>query len=223
MVAKDAGGRKSETIEIYAEYRQPAAWVQYGDKFYLVEWGLRAIAGGVYAGGINATEGLMAITNVDLPEGAKGVPQPSESWATKNGVIELDGQTVVMSIVRDIAECRSAEGALRESEIKFRGIFDAANDGIQFHDVLEDGSPGQFIDVNDVACRMVGYTRNEMLTMSPLEDSHRLQHNRPLPEILRELGPGTCHLRDRAPEERRDHRSRSRSMRTPSFTRVRSG
>ncbi len=106
-----------------------------------------------------------------------------------NRLIELDGQTVVMSIVRDIAECRSAEEALRESEIKFRGIFDAANDGIQFHDVLEDGSPGQFIDVNDVACRMVGYTRNEMLTMSPLEITTGY-HNRPLPEILRELSQG---------------------------------
>ncbi len=106
-----------------------------------------------------------------------------------NRLIEFDGQTVVMSIVRDIAECRSAEEALRESEIKFRGIFDAANDGIHFHEILEDGSPGQFIDVNDVACRMVGYTRDEMLTMSPLTITTGY-HNRPLPEIIRELSQG---------------------------------
>ena len=106
-----------------------------------------------------------------------------------NRLIELDGRTVVLSVVRDISECRSAEDALRESEIKFRGIFDAANDGIHFHELLEDGSPGKFIDVNNVACRMLGYSRDELLCMSPL-DITTGYHSRPLPEILHELSEG---------------------------------
>ncbi|HUO08639.1 MAG TPA: hypothetical protein VM008_10095 [Phycisphaerae bacterium] len=84
VVAKDAGGRKSETIEIYAEYRQPAAWVQYGDKFYLVDGDFVRLPGEYSRADRDATEGLMAITNVDLPDGVKSVPQPSESWQTED-------------------------------------------------------------------------------------------------------------------------------------------
>ena len=59
--------------------------------------------------------------------------------------------------------------ALAESEEKFRGIFDHINDGIQIHDVEPDGKPGKFIEVNEVASRMLQYTREEMLKRSPLD------------------------------------------------------
>jgi hypothetical protein len=77
VVSKD---HKSETIEIYAEYRQPAAWVQKGDKFYLIDSEFVRLPGEYSAADRNATEGLMAITNVDLPDAAKTVPEPSDSW-----------------------------------------------------------------------------------------------------------------------------------------------
>ncbi|MGN6370235.1 MAG: hypothetical protein ACTHN5_18415 [Phycisphaerae bacterium] len=81
VVSKD---RKSETIEIYAQYRQPAAWVQVGDKFYLIDDEFVRLPGEYSPADRNATAGLMAITNVDLPDGAKKVPQPSESWNTED-------------------------------------------------------------------------------------------------------------------------------------------
>ena len=81
VIAKD---RKSETIEIYADYRQPAAWVQHGEKFYLIDDEFVRLPGEYSLADRNATEGLMALTNVDLPEGKKDVPLPSENWQTED-------------------------------------------------------------------------------------------------------------------------------------------
>ena len=79
----------------------------------------------------------------------------------------------------------NAEKALRMSEEKFRGIFNMINDGLNINEVKADGSPGRFLEVNDVACRMVQYTREELLTMAPL-DIATGYHNKPLEEIYRE-------------------------------------
>lgn len=88
---------------------------------------------------------------------------------------------------RDITERRRSEQLVRESEEKFREIFDAVNDGIHLHEVNADGKPGRFVDVNATACGMLGYTRDELLAKSPL-DLVTDYHSRPLPEIFRELG-----------------------------------
>jgi PAS domain S-box-containing protein len=68
---------------------------------------------------------------------------------------------------RDITERKRAEGALRESEEKFRELFNNANDAIYLWELREDGSPGRCIEVNDVACRMLGYSKSELLTLTP--------------------------------------------------------
>jgi PAS domain S-box-containing protein len=98
----------------------------------------------------------------------------------------LKGKNVHVAAIRDITERRAAEEALRESELKFRGIFNAANDAIHFHALRDDGTPGGFIDLNEAACRMVGYTREELLALGPL-DLATGYHSRPLEEIVRDL------------------------------------
>jgi len=87
---------------------------------------------------------------------------------------------------QDITERKEMEDALRESEEKFRGIFDTINDGIHIHEIEPDGKPGKFIEVNDVACRMLQYTREELLKSGPLDFVSR-DHSRPLPEITTNL------------------------------------
>jgi len=37
---------------------------------------------------------------------------------------------------------------------------------VYVHDLDAAGGPGRIIDVNDVACRMLGYTREEILGLS---------------------------------------------------------
>ncbi|MDO8871584.1 MAG: histidine kinase dimerization/phosphoacceptor domain -containing protein, partial [Methanoregula sp.] len=54
---------------------------------------------------------------------------------------------------------------LRESEERFRLLFQNANDGIFVHEISPEG-PGKFIDANEQACRLLGYTHDEMAHMS---------------------------------------------------------
>lgn len=81
----------------------------------------------------------------------------------------IGGRRMIFSIIRDITERRNAEAALRESERKFRELFNNVNDAICVYELLEDGKPGNFIEVNDVACRIWGYNREEMLAITPLD------------------------------------------------------
>ncbi len=60
----------------------------------------------------------------------------------------------------DITERKSAEAALRESEARYRGIFEQAAVGISHA-----GLDGRFIRVNQQFCTMLGYTHEEMLTL----------------------------------------------------------
>ncbi len=61
---------------------------------------------------------------------------------------------------------RRAEAALRESEIRYRGLVDAATDAIYGYYVRDNGMPGAIFEVNDVACHMLGYSREELLGMT---------------------------------------------------------
>ncbi|HEU4326650.1 MAG TPA: PAS domain S-box protein [Roseiflexaceae bacterium] len=55
---------------------------------------------------------------------------------------------------------RAAEQALRVSEARYRRLFEASMDAI----VLTDDE-GRYLDVNDAACRMFGYPREQLLLM----------------------------------------------------------
>jgi PAS domain S-box-containing protein len=57
-----------------------------------------------------------------------------------------------------------AEQALAESEHRYRSLFNGSNDAIYVH---LPGVEGRFIDVNEKACQQLGYTRRELLAMSP--------------------------------------------------------
>lgn len=61
---------------------------------------------------------------------------------------------------RRLSQARTEE-ALLETALEFRTLFDAANDSIFIID-----PPGHFLEVNQLACRRLGYTRDELLHMS---------------------------------------------------------
>ncbi len=74
---------------------------------------------------------------------------------------------------REIAGRKQAEKALRESEARFRAIFDHAPMGIAVA-----GSDSFMVDANDAFQRMVGYTSQELgeievSALSPAEDNER--------------------------------------------------
>ena len=74
-----------------------------------------------------------------------------------------DGHIVgVLGIARDITAARAAEEALREREEIYSLIFNQALDGIE----LTDAETLRFVEVNDAACRLLGYSRDELLQMT---------------------------------------------------------
>ena len=62
---------------------------------------------------------------------------------------------------------RTVERALMASEEKFRKLFNNANDAIFLHQLTDDGVSGKFVEVNSVASKILGYTHEELLNMSP--------------------------------------------------------
>jgi len=58
----------------------------------------------------------------------------------------------------------ASQTLLQESEARFHGVFNNANDAIFIHRTHH-GAPGRFIEVNDFLCSIVGYTREELLGM----------------------------------------------------------
>jgi PAS domain S-box-containing protein len=82
----------------------------------------------------------------------------------------IGGDKVVLSVIRDISERMKADEALRQSEEKFRVLFNKATDAMYITEEAEGlVVPPVFGDVNDVACDMLGYTREELLAMGPTD------------------------------------------------------
>ncbi len=76
-------------------------------------------------------------------------------------------QIAVYGIYRDITKQKKDELALKESQKRFHLLFNSVNDAIFVHGFTKQGRPTKFIEVNDMATQMLGYTRDEFLRMSP--------------------------------------------------------
>jgi len=74
------------------------------------------------------------------------------------------GAEYIFSYARDITARKKAEEELRRIEARYRIILQSANDAILIHLIVDD-RPERLLEVNDQACRMLGYTREELLSM----------------------------------------------------------
>ncbi len=82
----------------------------------------------------------------------------------------------MLGIVQDITDRVEVERRLRDSEDKFRSIFEQAIDGIMIADPVQK----RMIEANRAICAMLGYTRDELITLR-VEDIHPKED---LPGIL---------------------------------------
>ncbi len=71
----------------------------------------------------------------------------------------------VVLVFRDVTNEYKIQSELIESESKFKALFNGINDAIFVEPLLEEGF-ANFIEVNEVACKRLGYTKNELLNMS---------------------------------------------------------
>lgn len=72
----------------------------------------------------------------------------------------------IVGSARDITEQKQVERTLRENEQFFRLLFTTSPDSIILFDPFSTAVPWEIIDCNEVACRMNGYTREELIGKS---------------------------------------------------------
>ncbi|MGF7119118.1 PAS domain-containing sensor histidine kinase [Methanobacterium oryzae] len=87
-------------------------------------------------------------------------------------------------------ELEKAYKSLKESEEKFREIFNKANDMISLNEMI-DNFPGKFIEINDVGIKRLGYTKEELLNMGP-PDIVAPEGRPEMPENARNLIKNGC-------------------------------
>jgi PAS domain S-box-containing protein len=83
--------------------------------------------------------------------------------------VEVENPSLIFGVARDISERKRAEMALKASEQRYRQVFESVNDAIFLRPLPRDGAKANFIEMNGVACKRLGYSREELLQKSPAD------------------------------------------------------
>lgn len=77
----------------------------------------------------------------------------------------------IHKLEKEVAVRRLVEQSLRASEERFRVLFNAGNDAVFVHKVFPGTAApyGTFIEVNTSACQRLGYSKEELLKLSPMD------------------------------------------------------
>jgi PAS domain S-box-containing protein len=75
----------------------------------------------------------------------------------------------ILGIARDVTEKKKLEQALKESEIRYRGIFRYTNNGVAIYKAINAGADFVCTDVNRSAERIDGISRTKVVGNSVLE------------------------------------------------------
>jgi len=73
-------------------------------------------------------------------------------------LFKMEGKPVMLALIQDITERKKVEKKLKESEQKYRGLFESTTDGIIVLDAR-----GEISDVNTRALELLGFKREDMI------------------------------------------------------------
>jgi diguanylate cyclase (GGDEF)-like protein/PAS domain S-box-containing protein len=90
--------------------------------------------------------------------------------------VDSEGDPLVQGIVRDVSKRLKAEAALRESEERYRQLFEMESDAL----FLVDNETGRILEANEAATVLYGYSREELLALRNVDLSAE-------PEATREM------------------------------------
>lgn len=76
-------------------------------------------------------------------------------------LFEERGMSLILAMARDDTERKETQRLLAESERRFRQLFDRSVEAMFLHD-----TEGRIVDCNAEACHSLGYTREELLSLS---------------------------------------------------------
>ncbi|MCL4394038.1 MAG: PAS domain S-box protein [Chloroflexi bacterium] len=121
-------------------------------------------------------QGGKPVVNVEEQIIAKATGRQIWAQTTKVPLQDDDGNVVgLLSITHDISERRRMEEALRESEERFRELFEVSPDAVVLLDTSDERRV--ILDCNQAACVTNGYTRQELIG----QPIHMLIADRPEP------------------------------------------
>jgi PAS domain S-box-containing protein len=127
------------------------------------------------------------------------------SVKTKNGpginseVFLVNRAKVAQCNIRNITTRKEADEALRESEIRFKAIFNESTDGMLVAEV----KTKRFIMCNPSICEMLGYTKEELMRMK-IDDIHPGEDFPLVLEQFERQARGESKLAPSLPVKRRD-------------------
>ena len=126
----------------------------------------------------------------DLIVGVYNPARDEMTWLSTNAEPQFrNGEATpyqVFVTMYDITERRRAEEALKESEQLLSEVFDNANDAIYLLERTPDG-PGKYLLVNDKAIRMLGYSKEEFMGMSPKDIVPEDMAKKIMPGVIKKL------------------------------------
>ncbi len=93
----------------------------------------------------------------------------------------IDGKPVMLGLIRDVTERKEAEKKLKESEQKYRGLFECTTDGTIILDAR-----GEILDINCRALEMFGLKKESVVGKNFL--STDLLTSKSLPIIVKQFG-----------------------------------
>ncbi len=107
-----------------------------------------------------------------------------------NPIVNEKGILLGVSVfVRDITDRRKAEKKIKESESKYQSLVAELSDAIFITD-----ENGNYTDVNPSACRLLGYTRSELISMNARDILYAAEKIRFLPQRYEQLRAGGSHI-----------------------------